>query len=281
MKRFYSTFALMVIGAALVGAQTITLFPSGDMTTNDGQSGMSPPVEQLWIANWIPMQNFQQTLIRFDLSAYAGYSITNATLNLYQFFHAPDGTPTPSKIYAITEDWDEDTWPANTHISHGTTEYAAPVFTTALGWYPIDINDLVAGWIDGSVTNYGLVIIANSGTKFAEFYSKDNGDMSLRPYLEFDNATAIHDDQPLAERMVVYPNPMTQSATVQFFLIENQRVSLTIHDILGKEAVTVAQGWCPAGEHKISLDRIGLLPGIYWVRLQAGQSSLTRKLIVE
>lgn len=281
MKRFYITVVLMFIGAALAGAQNIKLSPSNDMTTNEGMSTMFPTTEQLWIANLSSMQNFHQTMIRFDLSAYAGHPIANATLNLYQYFHAPDGSPTPSKIYAITEEWDENTWPTNTNVAHGTNEYATPNFSAMLGWYSIDIGELVESWLDGSVMNYGLVIIANPGTKFAEFYSKEAGDETVRPYLTFDDVTALDDENAFAGMVEVYPNPVKESATVRFILRKSQQVTLSIHDMVGKEVSLVNQTQFGAGEHQLTINRSDLHRGIWFVRLQTDQSEFTRKLIVE
>ena len=84
MKKLLITIAALFFGFTLTKGQSTTVYPTDDMTTQTGSSGMMPPNEELWIANWDAMQNYQQTLIKFDLSQYSGQTITNANLKIYQ-----------------------------------------------------------------------------------------------------------------------------------------------------------------------------------------------------
>jgi hypothetical protein len=281
MKKFYITITALFLGFTLLNAQTITVFPSDDMTTNTGSSGMFPSDEQLWVANWAGMQNFQQTLLKFDLSNYNGQSITSAKLKIYQHFHAPDGTPTPSKIYAITENWNETTWPTSSNVSHGTTEYAAPNFTSILDWYEIDITDLVNAWLNADLENNGLVIIANSGTKFAEFYSKDASDQSKHPFLEIEGTTGINIISNYVDNISVFPNPICRRATVDFNLLSSQKVNISIVNILGNKVQQVCNKQFAVGKNLESFSCDNLETGIYFLRLQTNSVILNRKIIIK
>ncbi len=281
MKKIYITIAALFLGFTLLNAQTITVYPSDDMTTNSGSSSMFPSDEELWVANLAGMQNFHQTLIKFDLTPYIGQTITSAKLNFYQFFHAPDGTPTPSKLYAITENWDETTWPTSSNVTHGDTEYATPEFTSTLGWYEIDITELVDAWLNSYFANKGLVLIANSGTKFAEFYSKDAADQSKHPFLEIEGTTGINDMNTYVDNISVFPNPISKRATVDFNLISNQQVNISIINTLGVQVQQVCSKQFAAGKHLETLSCENLKTGIYFLRLQTNGAILNRKIIVK
>lgn len=281
MKKLHITIAALFLGFTLTTAQTIEIYPTDDMTTNTGSSTMFPENDELWIANWAAMQNYHQTLIKFDLSQYSGQTITTGKLNIYQHFHAPDGSPTPSKIYAVTENWDESTWPTSSNITHGTAEYATPNFTTTLGWYEIDITTLVNEWLAGTTTNYGLVIIANSGTKFSEFYSKDAADGTKHPYLEIVGATGINGINTYIDDISVFPNPITQSATIKFNLLSNQNIEISIYNTTGAKVSQICNKKSAPGQYRETFSRGNLKAGVYFIRIQTNNSLINRKIIIK
>ncbi|MCD4794139.1 MAG: DNRLRE domain-containing protein [Bacteroidales bacterium] len=277
MRTFYITIAAVLFGLSFTNAQT-TVYPTDDMTTQTGNSGMMPTDEELWIANWDAMQNYHQTLIKFDLSQYTGQTITSAKLKVYQFFHAPDGSPTSSKIFAVTEDWDETTWPASSNVAHGTTEYATPEFTSTLGWYEIDISSLVNEWLSETISNYGLVIIADSNTKFAEFYSKDAA--NYHPYLEIEGITGVNYVNTTAD-FIVFPNPVNQSATINFNLQANKKVEISIYNSIGSKVKSICNKNFTAGKNSITFTRENLSTGMYFIRIQTNNSIVSRKIIIK
>lgn len=281
MNRIYIVITALFLGFTMLNAQTITVYPSDDMTTNSGSSSMFPSNEQLWVANLSAMQNYHQTLIKFDLTPYMGQTITSAKLNLYQFFHAPDGTPTPSKLYAITENWNESTWPTSSNVTHSEIEYASSNFTSTLSWYIIDVTNLVNEWLNANIENNGLVIISNSGTKFAEFYSKDATDQSKHPFLELSGTTGISDNNTYVDNFLVFPNPVSDRVTVDFNLLSNQQVEISIINILGVKVQQVCNKQFAAGKHLETLSCENLKTGIYFLRLQTNGAILNKKIIIK
>ncbi len=279
MKKLYFTIAVLFFGFTLTKAQVTTVYPTDDMTTQTGSSGMMPDNEELWIANWDPMQNYHQTLIKFDLSEYSGQSISNAKLKIYQHYHAPDGSPTPSKIFAITQDWDENTWQASSNVTHDSTEYAAATFTSTLGWYEIDITSLVNNWLDGTIPNYGLVIIANPNTKFAKFYSKDAADTTKHPYLEMNINTGIEVINRVISNVSVSPNPIKKSANIQFSLSSVQNVEISIFNIFGEKVKQICSKTLMAGTYTERFSHRNLKDGIYFIRIKTKDSIFTYKVI--
>ncbi len=76
----------------------------------------------------------------------------------------------------------------------------------------------------------------------------------------------------------LYPNPASDRATLTVGLPYPQALHLSIADALGQERQT--QWVAPASRHTISLDLRAWPPGLYLLRLQTGQTQLSRRLVV-
>lgn len=111
-------------------------------------------------------------LLRFDLSTIpAGAAIQNATLFLSQ--KSESGNFFPFNIYALTTSWVamEATWnlAAIGRTWTGGGEYNPLPFyrgmmTDVLGWHSMDVSRLVDLWLDGNLTNYGMILVPDRGT---------------------------------------------------------------------------------------------------------------------
>jgi hypothetical protein len=77
-----------------------------------------------------------------------------------------------------------------------------------------------------------------------------------------------------------YPNPFNPTTTIEFQIAKPGSISLTVFNILGKEVATVVHENLAAGVYKKNFDASGLASGVYLYKLQAGNFSETRKMIV-
>jgi hypothetical protein len=80
-----------------------------------------------------------------------------------------------------------------------------------------------------------------------------------------------------------YPNPVSETATVRFNLAKEQNLSLSVHDLTGREAGRLfTQKKYAAGAHEVKLDNAVLhLPaGLYFLQLSNGRASETCKLVL-
>jgi hypothetical protein len=81
----------------------------------------------------------------------------------------------------------------------------------------------------------------------------------------------------------VYPNPMRSGGTFAFALPREARVRLTVLDVQGREVLVLADGTEGAGWHSLAWrngDRASLGAGLYFVRLQAGGATFTRRFVL-
>jgi hypothetical protein len=77
-----------------------------------------------------------------------------------------------------------------------------------------------------------------------------------------------------------YPNPARRQATLRYALTEPKAVRLEVFDALGRKVATVADGRKEAGRHRARLDASRLSSGVYFGRLQAGDQTRTRRIVV-
>lgn len=77
-----------------------------------------------------------------------------------------------------------------------------------------------------------------------------------------------------------YPNPFNPSTQISFSIEKDGFVKLAVYNLLGQEVRTLINRNMEAGLHSISFDASDLQSGIYVYKLDAGSSSLTRKMML-
>jgi len=78
--------------------------------------------------------------------------------------------------------------------------------------------------------------------------------------------------QPLTQSVRLECN----SSEIRFSLPQTAPVRLALYDPAGREVTLLAEGSYSAGNHQFKMPK--LVAGIYFVRLEAGTSTLTRKV---
>ena len=78
----------------------------------------------------------------------------------------------------------------------------------------------------------------------------------------------------------VYPNPAKDQSQIGFYLPEHIAISLDIIDLNGKVMKNVVGGNFEAGSYEFDVDHGELSSGIYLYRLDAGETKLTKRLVI-
>jgi hypothetical protein len=83
-----------------------------------------------------------------------------------------------------------------------------------------------------------------------------------------------------AAKVMMYPNPVDHVTTLKVSFEKPANVSVIVRDILGKELIRTGDQFINANEEElIQLDLSALKPGVYMYTIQAGEQSLSRKLV--
>lgn len=77
-----------------------------------------------------------------------------------------------------------------------------------------------------------------------------------------------------------FPNPFNPWTTMEFDLPRTGFVVLRVYNVLGQETATLVQETLSPGRHTVRWDATGEPSGIYVVRLQAGNTVETKKLLL-
>lgn len=76
-----------------------------------------------------------------------------------------------------------------------------------------------------------------------------------------------------------YPNPFDQLTTIRFGLPQSSATTLAVYDMQGREVMRLLDGeTMSAGWHNITVSSRGLASGVYFYRLNAGSTQVTKKM---
>ena len=78
----------------------------------------------------------------------------------------------------------------------------------------------------------------------------------------------------------VYPNPATENVSISFDLLNSNEVSVQVIDINGKIVSETITETFAAGSNKIDIATANLSQGMYLVKFQTAETSLTTRLVV-
>jgi hypothetical protein len=77
-----------------------------------------------------------------------------------------------------------------------------------------------------------------------------------------------------------YPNPFNPTTNIEYAVPADGRVILTIYNSLGQEVATLVDDNMSAGRYVVAWDAKGIAGGTYFYRMHAGNSVLTKKMVL-
>ena len=119
----------------------------------------------------MPTNNFGQSSIS-KLHIPAGSTIDSAKV----FFYVTSAFDKEVTLHRITNSWDEMmvTWNNFGGSFNATSE--GSFMPSSMDWYSVEVTGLVNDWIDGTYSNYGLLLKETSPDTFQTYSSKEGSD---------------------------------------------------------------------------------------------------------
>jgi hypothetical protein len=123
-------------------------------------------------------------------------------------------------------------------------------------------------------------------------YSSDSVDVSLTPTSNIDSINFILNKIYIGIKQIGstvpseyklyqnYPNPFNPSTNIRYQITNSKFVTLKVFNILGKEIATLVNEKQSAGTYEVTFDGGSLPSGIYFYRLQTGDFSEVKKMVL-
>jgi len=138
---------------------------------------------------------------------------------------------------------------------------------------------------DSVVINLSLITPSELGHYTADIILESNDPDLLITQLQvvLDVVTGVEEENSLPTLYSLYnnyPNPFNPTTTIKYDIPEQSYVTIKIYTIVGEEVATLLNEEQNAGRYQIQWNASELASGVYFYRLQAGQFSDTKKLIL-
>ncbi len=78
-----------------------------------------------------------------------------------------------------------------------------------------------------------------------------------------------------------YPNPVQNETKIHFQISEASDVNLSLYDVTGRMVSTIENNYYQAGEHTVTVRREGLKSGVYFYKMNAGEFTSTKRMVVQ
>jgi len=220
--------------------------------------------------DWIELYNFGSETIQLG-----GMYLTDNLMNPTKW-QIPEMEIAPKEFLLFWAD-DDDDGPLHTNFKLSKSGERIGLFDTdENGNFPIDFFTYVCQNEDES---YGRSV--DGGNEWNIFIHATPGTSNQLIATKIDEEIIKSNT---ISHFVLYPNYLSSvypSATIHYILQKSAMVELKIFDLTGREIETLVNGFQTPGEHEMTWQPEGLPSGMYFCKLQAGEFSETKKLILQ
>ena len=105
-----------------------------------------------------------------------------------------------------------------------------------------------------------------------------------KPYIVYSyrENSNIEDNQIIETNIfvLIYPNPINNNAKVEYYLANQQNVTVSLYNIKGQKVINLYSGTGNSGRNVINIDMSGISNGIYLLNLKSNNNILQSKKII-
>ena len=241
--------------------------------------------------NDIRYQNPNPVTASAKIKSICADSAGNLSAIFYQDINI-DWTP-PDAVYSINDGLDTDLVYTNSATSLSAnwsesmdTNSAISRYYYAIGTTPgaTDVVGWTDNWFHDTATATGLTLV-DGQTYYYSIKSEDGA--GLQSSVSTSNgqtvqlATGINELENNAE-LALYPNPVTNTATLVYHLDATTAIEIKLVDVLGKEMLLFNSNQS-AGKHELTINAqsLNLAAGVYFVRMRTEKELKTLKVIIK
>jgi hypothetical protein len=136
-----------------------------------------------------------------------------------------------------------------------------------------------------SLTDTGITFVETgvieSDTSMKNIYHNFEDD-STTNYMIIDlcNSVSVHQTTSLSSDIQTYPNPSSGKSIIPYILTSSSPVTITLHDLLGREVLRREMGMRTEGKHEETLDVSELPIGSYILKIHTDKEVFTSRISV-
>ena len=93
-------------------------------------------------------------------------------------------------------------------------------------------------------------------------------------------ASGVANNNDIVLSLNVFPTPATTNTKINYTLAKTSNVSIDLVNILGDKVNTISDGMQSPGKHEYRINTESLSEGVYFVKINAGETTQTAKFIV-
>ena len=184
MHKYINLIVILAVVAPInARADTATLNPTDDASIAQGYPDTNYGSDGSLNVGYHSSFGWGNVLIKFDLSSYAGATVTSANLRLYVYELLGDIPAGGIYNARNVADWDEGsvTW----NNSPGLTDDTPVSAPSTSGWWVNDVTSWVQAYVNGTYDNYGFQIFKDD-MDWATFHMRSKEYSSNHPELVLD-----------------------------------------------------------------------------------------------
>ncbi|MCX8010331.1 MAG: T9SS type A sorting domain-containing protein, partial [Ignavibacteria bacterium] len=149
--------------------------------------------------------------------------------------------------------------------------------------YKTDGTDGAGGWIFNPTNNSKIFFMGFGFESINNSESSISRDKLLQKILSwFDPATEVKETNIFSDFHLYqnYPNPFNSISNIKYKIAERCNARMSIYDILGREVLILFDEERTPGTYNLTFDASSLSSGLYFYKLQAGNFTDTKKLML-
>ena len=139
-----------------------------------------------------------------------------------------------------------------------------------------------ASWkeVNSGLSNISVLSLASNGSYL--FAGTNGSGVWRRPISEMiTDIKGEQDNLPTEFKLEQnYPNPFNPTTAIRYQLSAFSKVTLKVHDLLGREVATLVDEEKSPGNYEVKFDGTNLASGVYFCQLQAGGFVDTKKIML-
>jgi len=190
-------------------------------------------------------------------------------------------------VYSSGNDVDVN-FETDSYDAYGTLNLPNGSFGTLREISSIATKVYLSGALSNSSTSYLITWVTESGNQLQmEADSLPSGNVKVHSvsltYIGTTPATLVKAPAQLPGSFMLaqnYPNPFNPSTQIQFSVPQAGFVSLKVFDMLGREVATLVHQELTPSSYSITWNAANVASGVYLYKLDAGNYSVTKKMVL-